>query len=438
MMKNINTFFTAITLIMLYIYSITCVSIPIITNITVITIAIAFILSGNYSEKIKILINFKPLLILLLIVLIHFIGFLYSNPLDFDTYNTGAICRFFGMFWIASYFIIKHPKHAYRLLFLYCMSILIIAVFSFLNFLLFSPDHFISFDFATKTNSMYPMLVTKTEIGVNLAFASIIMLNFAKHTQLRSLKVFSYGCVLLLIFTEFFLNHSRTGYLMESSIVLYYGLSYIKNSKSIFLAIKKILLIISLIIFSFFILFNYSKAFDTTVKQGYNDSISYFTENHKSGSESIRLAWYYTSYKMFFSSPKQFFIGCGTGSFTHCSENIIKKYPTQQQDKMAPLSNQPHNVYIYFAVQSGIIGLLLYISYIVCLIISACKINGWYKNIVLMIIFASFISEQFNPQPFELRNGAIFAFLIGIMLSTYKNTLNSRKLKLDNHNSPTR
>ena len=132
---------------------------------------------------------------------------------------------------------------------------------------------------------------------------------------------------------------------------------------------------------------------------------------------------YITSFHVFLENP---FLGTGLKSFLYSCKKL-----QNNNNKDFNCSTHPHNIYLEILINQGVIGLLLFISFIVILI----KNN--YSNIIfsqnkiekkiLSIFFLALLISELIPirsygSIFQTVNGYIFWFLLSIISSKMQTT----------------
>ena len=83
------------------------------------------------------------------------------------------------------------------------------------------------------------------------------------------------------------------------------------------------------------------------------------------------MSFYFTAFQVFKQHPEKLLTGCGAGSIIYSSEQARHQTLVQQPQLMSyvtpyPFKN-PHNQYVWFLMQSGLLGvgafLVLFIVY---------------------------------------------------------------------------
>ncbi|APC96731.1 O-Antigen ligase family protein [Francisella frigiditurris] len=394
------------------------VAIPIATSISVVSLLILFLLSSDYKAKLLVIKEEPVIWALFLLVMISVFSLFYGEGNPKYIFSLIKLLIFFTviLYFIKKYFIAK------ELLIIFVSSVILLALFSVLNHLFLTKDFFIHF----AKEDAYPMASSQNEMAIALVTASILLIvESQKHLGYKK-----YVYILLsmfLVYCEYFLNQSRTGYLMEFVVILYYCFIFcfplnspLNNRKINF---KRTFIVILVLIVLPLIIYEKSYTFKFRVDASIKEVKQFFYEktdiDKNITSSGIRLGWYYASYKTITSSPEKFVFGCGTGYFKDCVQKVINKSPKNQQLKMAAPDQNPHNQFIFFLLQSGMIGLIVFLYFLISIVLQAKQTN--YKNTLWMLVTVFCIGCMFNSYMLDLRTGPItFLPIILILATKYK------------------
>ena len=133
---------------------------------------------------------------------------------------------------------------------------------------------------------------------------------------------------------------------------------------------------------------------------------------------------YNASFQVFLKNP---FFGTGLKSFLY----ECKKLQNNNKDKSFTCSTHPHNIYLEILVNQGILGLLLFLSFIVILInnnyLKIIFSQITIKNKILSIFFFTILISELIPlrsygSIFQTVNGSIFWFFLSIISSRIHTT----------------
>ncbi len=148
-----------------------------------------------------------------------------------------------------------------------------------------------------------------------------------------------------------------------------------------------------------------SKNFSGRLQEAFHEIQTY---EHGSSRTSLgmRFDWWQGSVALIQQKP---FWGHGTGSFTQEHDRLIKGSNTKATDN-------PHNEYLFIAVQLGVLGLLLFLGLFA---------GGWYTSLQLDkqrrwlvqgVILSMAAGCLMNSFLFDSHQGHYFAFLSGLLL----------------------
>jgi hypothetical protein len=104
----------------------------------------------------------------------------------------------------------------------------------------------------------------------------------------------------------------------------------------------------------------------------------------------------------------------GVGYSRHAYQNLINEIYNSDDDSF----NFPHSGMINLFVGVGIIGMLLYLGFLIYLIISLINSKSSYAKIFTMFFIVAFHSRSFVDMTFMNHNLKIYFFILGIGLSS--------------------
>jgi len=122
-------------------------------------------------------------------------------------------------------------------------------------------------------------------------------------------------------------------------------------------------------------------------------------------SQGLRLDWYRASLALIAEKP---LLGVGTGSFQHAVKSHLP-----WKDAIAP--HNPHNDYLMFAVQLGLPGLVLLLSFLVLCWRSAAELQPRDRHLLRGMVLAMAIGCLFNCFFSDFTEGLFFAWMIGLL-----------------------
>lgn len=249
-------------------------------------------------------------------------------------------------------------------------------------------------------------LIFKNHIDNSLI---IILLNYYAlisflKTEITKEKIFFAGIFLLSIFVSLFINDSRTGYLLCITLLPW---AIYKHSKKFSLALLTFITIIIAVKFSM----TFQHKLEDTIYSIHNNT---FSEQH-----DLRKLFYLSSFKIMKIYP---ILGTGTGS-------VLTELRKIDPPHAKLMRSNPHNEYLNFAIQFGIVGviLLLALFYICWREISKCE-NILLRDFCHFFILCIMIGSLANAW---LTDTVTFHLFCMLMLLCMSDILN-KKLTIKN------
>ncbi len=252
------------------------------------------------------------------------------------------------------------------------------------------------------------------EYSVFLAFTSILLLNriFSKNYTFNEKLFFLF--FFLTVTGNLFLTFGRTGQVAFIFAIIIMPIIHFR------LSLKSILISIILLFTIFFTAFNISKAFETRVNHTVTD-INKIMDGDLSGSWGIRTAYWVLTYNIIKEHP----LGRGIGDF----ENSIRE--EQKKEKYSFLShetkkflgtNHPHNQYLLILLQTGIVGLLIFIYFIYKVFTLKIQDKDIKETSILffVVFLVSCMAEPLLIKQFSI---ALFIFFLSLILISKEDSL---------------
>jgi O-antigen ligase len=147
---------------------------------------------------------------------------------------------------------------------------------------------------------------------------------------------------------------------------------------------------------------NFSSRVDAAVEE-----IQKYKATSSRTSLGQRFDWWHNSVQLIQERP---LFGHGTGSFAIEQQRIIKGTATKPTDN-------PHSEYLFIGVQSGIVGLMLYVFLLLMLFYDAGKLSSPASFLLQGVVIAMACGCLMNSFLFDSHQGHFFAFLAGILLA---------------------
>lgn len=369
----------------------------------VVCLLLLFIVSGDYYAKFSLIKRFYiwPSIALILLVLI---SSLYST-LPFNE-AIGWVSKLYKLLivWVIAYVCYKNPKIINKLLLAFFIGVMLNVIAIFVNYYFLTPDNAIVFSGAT-----FPAAQSHFVTGFIFAVAAFVLFSMALGTKNKKQRILFLVLSLIIICAELGLNTSRTGYLIEFSVL----------TVGFFMKFRWKGLIAGIVIIPsvFVIFYHLSPNFKMRVDEAYYSTISYYNGTNTDTSAGIRLGFYHTALGIFEHKPQRILYGCGTGAQTQCSTHFINSEIPSTDKKYYRIINNPHNQYIYFAMQSGIWALFIFIFLLIATFYYAKDMPVIMCNNARILIIAFTIGCLVNSWILDIGPGFTFCFLLPVILA---------------------
>jgi len=234
--------------------------------------------------------------------------------------------------------------------------------------------------------------------GILISFFSYWSLSLAfNHKKYWILFITLYAAS---FFTLFFIREGRTGYVLFVSLMVLFIFQNFKwkNVLTFFLLTSFIIVCL------YYQLFYSSNISPSNTSFFENFHISYFANL------DIRLEYYINTLRIIINN---WGFGVGTGDFSSLYLETSNTY-----DHFWPPTVNPHNEYLMIMVQSGIIGLTLFLIFFFYLFQSAIKLPKIQAQQSIAVIITIAISCLFNSSFLDNQDGSLFLVLISLFFSS--------------------
>ncbi len=257
------------------------------------------------------------------------------------------------------------------------------------------------------------------EYSVFLAFTAILLLYRIFSDSYTMKQKMAFSIFFLTVTGNLFIANGRTGQIafiagLTLMVILHYRLT-----------IKAFLIGVATFSLIFITAYNFITPFHNRV-QGTIDNIKKIEQGKLDNSIGIRVAYYITTFNIVKHHP---IFGVGVGDFELETAKEVAKhkydYFTPHMRKFMG-RNTPHNQYLLFLLQTGVVGLILFILYIYYFIrlpIKDREIKDRSLLFITIYIF-SFIPETLLTHQFNL---ALFGLFGGIFIANSLVNQNSVK-----------
>jgi len=205
---------------------------------------------------------------------------------------------------------------------------------------------------------------------------------------------------ILSVYNLFFIVEGRTGQLIAVSLVLLFGVQRFT---------KKVLLLTVLVMAIFCVLF---LAFSDKATR-INEGVFNIQSDLKPGVEQIpssmgqRYMYWRYSLKLIGEKP---LLGHGTGSFA-------KEYQRVASKELFVTKN-PHNEFFMIGIQLGLVGLLIYLGFLVSQFYYAKKLPNKEKWLAQGVLLSLIVTSLFNSPFFDHAEGHWFASMIALCFAS--------------------
>ena len=152
-----------------------------------------------------------------------------------------------------------------------------------------------------------------------------------------------------------------------------------------------------------------STNFSSRVREAVAEMNNYQAESSRT-SLGMRFDWWQNSLALIEQKPV---FGHGTGSFKAAQADLIKGSETQPTDN-------PHNEYLMIAVQTGIVGLTLWLALLGAQLIAAFRLQPPRKFLLQGVVVAMAAGCLMNSFLFDSHQGHFYAIISAIFCTQLK------------------
>jgi len=225
-------------------------------------------------------------------------------------------------------------------------------------------------------------------------FSYLMLFKFFKNNSFLYLIISSLG-----FYNVIFLNNSRSAYIISIILIFFSIFKFIKNKNT------KILITAFLGIILFAGILN-SKLIQHRISAAVTE-IEYLQNNEYNNSVGLRLLWIKIGIHNILNSP---ILGSGVGSFKETSFNyfIDNEYDAKVNYSEAITKNS-HNEFISISTQLGLVGLFLYILFLIYLFVYS--LGSDFGGAVFIIVS---VSSIFNSLFFDNMLGIFIILIIAL------------------------
>ena len=382
------------------------------SNIAIYTLLLCYLLCGDWKKKVELCKNPVVIFAFLLLGWVM-IGQLYSIapwhadkladpkvPLAYQT--PMAYVRVIIAICSVLYLLHNKPKRQKMALIAILIGLFANLIAIYVNYFILSPSHQINF-----TNAGYPAAQTHFLTAMLFLFTCFGAFATLKHVANKKLKITIIVVGVVALIAEVFLNSARTGYVIELCMVFIYAL-YRFGLKGLLVGVLASTLL-------FGTAFMVSPIFHQRTV-GAIQGVSTFLEgksNHTSG--GVRLFFYNTVSKIFYHNPERLLFGYGTNSIHYEFINYYKAHPLPKNFKLIATTN-PHNQYLFFLLENGIIGLVLFLGLLYSILATIPTIKKPYDTYMFVLLLCFMLGSLLNSWLSDIGTSMTFCAYIATFM----------------------
>ncbi len=214
-----------------------------------------------------------------------------------------------------------------------------------------------------------------------------------------------WGILLALIaYNIFFQVGGRIGYIIFPSLI-----SLIVYRR---FGWKRALVASALFILIFTLLFFISDIFHQRIAFMFSNIEQYLQGKYKE-STALRLSFYKNTLELIQQKP---WAGYGIGSFR-------QEYAQYVKGSAFPATAHPHNEYLLIGVQSGIVGVILFVCLLLTMWLASLRMPDNYAILMQGMVITMAIGCMFNSFLLDSAEGHLFAFITALCCATWSPSL---------------
>lgn len=363
---------------------------------------ICFLLSGCWKDKINLLKH--PMVWASLLILIWvFMGITYSVGSWHQGFEIAGKYHKVLLIWCILYFV-----HGNRRCFMWLMGALIAGVLVnlvaiYFNYFILPPDSPIRF-----MTSNWPSAQSQGSFALFTVVFAFLFIKLAfnqGHTKRWRCLCLAIGLVAL--YAEVFLNHSRTGYVSELIVILYFMLQ-LKNR-------WKILAVAVCIPVLFGSAYWLSPVFKQRVNQAYFSVSKFQSGKTNTTSVGVRLYFYQTSLHILLDQPQYLIFGHGSGSY----QALTERYNNHRIDKNPNFNyisfTNPHNQFLLFLLENGVVGLGLFLFFLLIIWRYGLILPDTLRILTHVALVSMTVNMCFNATFMDFITSMPFVVLVGLL-----------------------
>lgn len=364
-------------------------------------IILAFLFKGDFRSAFQELKQSKVMVVLFLFIALSLLSVIWSDDKTFALLYVKKYYHFLSIPIMYLYFNPKYIKNIF---------------YGFLSGMLLSEIIFYGVLFEVHQHiNVFPenlgQFMNYSDYSMFLSFAAIIALNQMFFTPNKWHWTF-YLFFFLITTSTLFLNGGRTGQFIFIATLFIIVFLNIKHR----LKAASIATILSIGIIT--IAYNTSPVFKDRGTQAYNDITQTFAHKNYTDSFGIRVSLWIIGANVF---SDNLFLGTGINEKVQEVKFYAKKYNIKNYINHSGFMDY-HNMYIHYAVQLGIIGLVL--VFLLIYSIFTIKFNNpYFRNICIAFAASIFIYSIVGNPLHTIVPMSFFAFFAGLLSAISKHEL---------------
>ncbi len=371
----------------------------------IILIPLIWIFEGSYKSKLQKLKSSMPILILLSYMILATLSLLWTDDIERGFSSLKKLTYFFTAFVI---FTSLKKEDIKKVISAFLLGVFVSEIISYSIF-------FKLLEFSSRSTLNPSPFMHHMYYSVFLVLASMILLNRIFSQNYTNIQKILFILFFMSITGNLFIGIGRTGQLIFIITVL---LTIFLNLK---ISIKSILISLSILSIIFFSAYNLSSNFEKRANKSVQE-VNKILNLNLNTSWGIRIAYWITTYNIILENP----FGVGYGDYINATKEELCK-----EGKYDYLSNKtkkfmsdihPHNQYLLILLQTGIIGLLLFLIFLYQLFKLDIKDNEL-KNLKFIFLIIFLISCFAGPQLYRHFPLALNVLFIGIFLQASDNKI---------------
>ncbi|SDP10082.1 O-antigen ligase family protein [Desulforhopalus singaporensis] len=208
------------------------------------------------------------------------------------------------------------------------------------------------------------------------------------------------GFFIATVFNLFYIAPGRTGMLVFCALLILALFQHLSWKKSLS-AVIAVAVLMTAVFFT-------SDNFSTRVKEAVSEVRNYHATSSRT-SLGMRFDWWYNSIELIRTKP---LLGYGTGSFAAVQGELIENEHTRTK-----ASDNPHNEYLFIGVQTGLVGLALFLLLLASLFVYSAKLPPEKRSLLQGVVTAIAVGCLMNSFLFDTHEGHFFAVISAVLCS---------------------